>query len=261
MPEGATRDAHAKVKERFTHLLGRYRKRYNVVIAIHATTHADPKSAHYDFVGFITGSNKKKVMTAIRNIWKQAGGLHPTVRPLKAEDVPAVTTYQNHPATRFDPIKNIQQVGHSDPQSDPKFVINREQVYLLKRVKDGGLKAYWHIGGFWLDTSAEEIWTELKSEWFPKTEDEQPKPVVSNDPPYKPGENFDRDVVRFARCLPSNPEDAIGATTYAAQWGVSTSHMLRCLRNNNKAICLNGWKNAAGHCVYNSWCLAVDSMN
>jgi hypothetical protein len=259
MPEGATREDHAKVRIAFNRSLGRHRKRDDVVIAIHATTDANPKGAHYDFVGFLTGSNKRKVMDAIRDIWKQSGGLRATVRPLKSEDVPAVVNYQNHPASQVASNKERHQLCQPDPQIDPKSdtqnVIKRDSVYLLKPVKDGGLKAYWHTGGFWRNTSMQEIWETLKSEMFPNAADQPAKAVVSNEPkPYIPGVDFERDVSRFARCLPRNPEDAIGATTYAKQWNVNVMYMLKCLRQNNRAKCLNGWRNADGYCVYNAWC-------
>jgi hypothetical protein len=275
MPDGASRSDHAKVRERFCQALRRWKKRNGVAIELHAITHADPRQAHYDFVGYVSRP-PKAAMCAIRELWVRSGGLRATVCPLKSEDVEPVVNYQSHPAAPNPSNKRIQLRRRSDPQintpNDTNNVINREQVYLLKPRSEGGLKSHWQTGGFWGDTNAEAIWEQLKLEWFGDAEDQQerafaaarlraehgipePAPAKTNPAPqpYIPGEDMKSDVLHFARCLPSEPGSAVGISDYATQWDVSTAYMLSCLRKNSKAKCLNGWRNEQGYAVFNAW--------
>jgi len=154
--DDATRDDHRAIVTTYLRALRWHAKRHTAIIEVHLTAHITaPAAMHYDLLVY-SNLPKTTLRRIAKSAWRNVGGKYASVPEMESED---------------ERIAAIKYTAKDTTEA------RKEYVYLPAK---NGFHLVRYSSNFWQGENPESLWDELKSEWFPPTENTAPE---TNDAP------------------------------------------------------------------------------
>jgi len=170
--DNATRDDHKAIVTKYLRALKWHSAKHNAIIEVHLTAHITgrPNNMHYDLLVY-SGLPKTMLRRIAKSAWRNVGGLYASVPEMESED---------------ERIKAIKYTTKDTTEA------RKEYVHLPS---SNGFHLTRYSSNFWQGHSVESLWSELKLEWFPPTENTAPE---TNDAPIMNSKFSDTSMASFS---------------------------------------------------------------